>query len=730
MAKGDDEAEYEQSGGADWLLSQLRGDRAAENEKARDAAAVADAAERPDVTADPFTVVPSREPIVSSEPEAPPAPEMPAKPTVPVAPEVASSPDPVIVPDVKFVPADTMMPADAFLPAERNSDPVSNPVSNPVSDPASESATDPASESAEAAPYDSPSDRLPFWRRPAAEHAPVVPVEAPAQPVAPEPATPEPATPSLATPPPVRVAPGDYFSTTPAEDPPATLPPARERVTRPRRSAEASSSAEPAAAAAPAGGFQWGLTPSDEPDPVVASGPAVDSALTAPAPAPAPAVAAAPSGDLAASHGEEPEVPEEPEVRLAPQTEEPAETAVIELSADKPAPFEPRSASESVNAVREEEIEATAPETAPSEFFDAVAATPDLGLELPDALADAMALPDGEPGAAAFGRPAVVPLGGVDDGIDWLLQAAGVEPVLPVDTTELSEGTQHPEGTEYPEATEPIDLVAPSGATPPAGERSTGADFTRESPGAALAPAATPTPVQASHAAPVSAVRPAVAQAASRPEAAPAVNAAGGGGGGSSTPPVPGAGVPKPVLWLAGVLLLALVLVGLFFLGTRLGGGVPIAAPSPTPSSSASADASAEPPVAVLPEGTQPAGEHEWSQLGGGECIQPFTSVWDESFTVVDCAEPHAAQLVLRSNYGDNVGIEFPGEAAFAEQITAACTAPGVIDLAAAAPFGDVQVQGSYPVTEEQWTSGAAAYFCFVNRSSGEPLTGTLVPAS
>jgi hypothetical protein len=31
-------------------------------------------------------------------------------------------------------------------------------------------------------------------------------------------------------------------------------------------------------------------------------------------------------------------------------------------------------------------------------------------------------------------------------------------------------------------------------------------------------------------------------------------------------------------------------------------------------------------------------------------------------------------------------------------------------------------MQSSYPVTEEQWTSGERTFYCFVNRSSGEPL--------
>ena len=68
----------------------------------------------------------------------------------------------------------------------------------------------------------------------------------------------------------------------------------------------------------------------------------------------------------------------------------------------------------------------------------------------------------------------------------------------------------------------------------------------------------------------------------------------------------------------------------------------------------------------------------------------------------------------------------FPGEEALAAQINVLCSAPGVIDLAAAEPFTDLQVQGSYPITDEQWTAGQRHYDCFVSRSSGEPLTASL----
>jgi hypothetical protein len=117
---------------------------------------------------------------------------------------------------------------------------------------------------------------------------------------------------------------------------------------------------------------------------------------------------------------------------------------------------------------------------------------------------------------------------------------------------------------------------------------------------------------------------------------------------------------------------------------------------------------------------------HEWDQLGGGECLEPYVSPWEEEFTVIDCAAPHTGQLVYRGTFPGDATTPFPGEAALASQINLLCSAPGVIDLAAARAFPDVQLQGSFPVTDKQWTEGQRYYYCFVSRSGGEALTGSI----
>ncbi|MFE6254271.1 hypothetical protein [Agromyces sp. NPDC057865] len=226
----------------------------------------------------------------------------------------------------------------------------------------------------------------------------------------------------------------------------------------------------------------------------------------------------------------------------------------------------------------------------------------------------------------------------------------------------------------------------------------------------------------ASGAAPSQAPAPAVTP---RPASAPRTGGGSGGGSGTGT----GSGgsgsgggnrTVRTLAWVAGGLVAALVLVGLFFLGTQLsgGGGGEASAPSETPTPT-------ETPVAA-PTAPQPAGVHPWNALFGGECLDPFESAWAEEFTVVDCAAPHAAQLVYRGQLQGDEAAPFPGEAELASQMNLLCTAPGVIDVAAVGGVEDLQVQAAFPVTEEQWTSGERSYYCFANRAGGEPLTASI----
>ena len=119
----------------------------------------------------------------------------------------------------------------------------------------------------------------------------------------------------------------------------------------------------------------------------------------------------------------------------------------------------------------------------------------------------------------------------------------------------------------------------------------------------------------------------------------------------------------------------------------------------------------------------QPAGVHEWNTLFGGECLEPYVSPWENEFTVVDCAAGHTAQLVYRGDFGGDTSTVFPGEAELAAQINLLCTTPGILDLNAAGAYPNLQMQGSYPITSEQWSDGQRNYYCFVSRTAAEPLT-------
>jgi hypothetical protein len=174
-----------------------------------------------------------------------------------------------------------------------------------------------------------------------------------------------------------------------------------------------------------------------------------------------------------------------------------------------------------------------------------------------------------------------------------------------------------------------------------------------------------------------------------------------------------------------------LVIIGLFFLAQSLA-GPPAAAPTATESEAATENEAPAPTPTAAPAPTapQPAGVHAWNTMFGSECLEPYTSPWDEEFTVVDCAAPHTAQLVHRGILEGESGSPFPGEEALAEQINVLCSAPGVIDFAAAGAYDDLQLQGSYPVTAEQWDVGDRYFYCFTSRSSGEPLTTSLAPVA
>lgn len=217
----------------------------------------------------------------------------------------------------------------------------------------------------------------------------------------------------------------------------------------------------------------------------------------------------------------------------------------------------------------------------------------------------------------------------------------------------------------------------------------------------------------------------------------------------AATAPAAAAGLPRSQKVLIGIAIGLGVLVAAiaaFIIGMRLPGLVgfgPVASTGPGIESSAapSEDAapSDQPSATPTPEpqpsesvapatGPLPAGVHDWDALVGGECLDPFVDPWQEEYSVVDCAAPHAAQLIAAGTLPGEEVSAYPGEESLAGEIPTLCRAAGVIDLGVASAFRDLQVEGSYPVSAEDWADGERGYRCFVTRSSGEPITGSLTP--
>ncbi|MCL2793770.1 MAG: hypothetical protein FWD85_00530 [Microbacteriaceae bacterium] len=185
---------------------------------------------------------------------------------------------------------------------------------------------------------------------------------------------------------------------------------------------------------------------------------------------------------------------------------------------------------------------------------------------------------------------------------------------------------------------------------------------------------------------------------------------------------------------LIGLAVLVAVLVGvaLFALGRAIANrndGAPIAANTPTSrptSPAATPTQTPTTPPAAAAAGPLPAGTYEWDQLHGGECIDPFSGAWDQTFTVVDCTAQHAAQLVYTAPYSADPAAPFPGQNEISSQINLLCSKSGIIDMNAAAAYTDLQIVASYPVTQDQWDNDQRNYYCFVTRSSGQPLSSSV----
>ena len=134
----------------------------------------------------------------------------------------------------------------------------------------------------------------------------------------------------------------------------------------------------------------------------------------------------------------------------------------------------------------------------------------------------------------------------------------------------------------------------------------------------------------------------------------------------------------------------------------------------PTPSPTASA-------VPSVP--TQPV-----STLKTGDCLQTYPSPWADGYPVVDCADPHIAQVLSTGILPQPLDAAFPGSKALEDQVNDLCSSSDLLNWNWVAVWNeDVFIDARYPNTNALWTSGSRTYYCFVYTFSRHELTGSAV---
>lgn len=175
-------------------------------------------------------------------------------------------------------------------------------------------------------------------------------------------------------------------------------------------------------------------------------------------------------------------------------------------------------------------------------------------------------------------------------------------------------------------------------------------------------------------------------------------------------------GTPQRVLFgIAAAAALGLLLFALYLLGTKIGGD--------------GADTATSGEDGAAASGSLEPGVHPWTALQGGECLDSFDTAWAEEFTVADCADAHDAQHMFAGEVGPEVTVYLDAEG-WQGLITTLCDAGTLLDLNAAAAYGDLQWHITYAGDATAWENGDRGYSCFIDRSSGDPITGSLLASA
>ena len=179
----------------------------------------------------------------------------------------------------------------------------------------------------------------------------------------------------------------------------------------------------------------------------------------------------------------------------------------------------------------------------------------------------------------------------------------------------------------------------------------------------------------------------------------------------------------KILIAIAGTLVGVLALVALFLLGMRIGERSPATEAAVTPTAKPSTTATASPGALVGPVAP---GDHSWDELLGGECLSSYESPWQDTYTVVECTEPHTAQLLAKAAIADAIGVAYPTTVELQSKATLECSATTVINYEAAGAYDDLLLESSFPASAEKWDAGDRTYYCFATRSGGGELSGSL----
>lgn len=169
------------------------------------------------------------------------------------------------------------------------------------------------------------------------------------------------------------------------------------------------------------------------------------------------------------------------------------------------------------------------------------------------------------------------------------------------------------------------------------------------------------------------------------------------------------------------------VLLGAFFAGSRLAARATGSAVVRTSPPATVAPPASPPPATPTPSSTAvpvATGVHPWQALLGGECLDPYQSPWQATYTVVACSARHTGQVTRRVRLK---GAGYPGSAALIATLSLSCSGEDAVTLSSAARYGDLQTAFSYP-TEDQWRAGDATGYCFASRAKGGPMTGSVTP--